>query len=194
MMKRICVFCGSSSGNSAVYAEAARELGRLLAGRGIELVYGGGRVGLMGAVADACLQAGGRVIGVIPQLLVDKEVAHNGLTELRVVQTMHERKALMADLSDAFLALPGGYGTWDELCEVLTWSQIGIQQKASGLLNVNGYYDPLFAMLERAVAEGFVREIYRDLLLTGTEPEELLDRLESYNTPLVDKWMDRRDR
>ncbi len=194
MMKRICVFCGSSSGNSTVYAETAREVGRLLAGRGIALVYGGGKVGLMGAVADACLDAGGHVIGVIPQLLVDKEVAHRGLTELRVVQTMHERKALMADLSDAFLALPGGYGTWDELCEVLTWSQIGIQRKASGLLNVNRYYDPLLAMLERAVAEGFLRGIHRDLLVTGTEPEKLLDRLENYSTPLVDKWMDRGDR
>ena len=143
----------------------------------------------MGAVADACLAAGGRVTGVIPQLLVDKEVAHNGLTELRVVQTMHERKAMMADLADAFLALPGGYGTWDELCEVLTWSQIGIQRKACALLNVNGYYDPLLAMVDRAVAEGFLKDINRALLLTDSEPARLLDRLESYVMPIVDKWM-----
>ena len=194
MLKRICVFCGSSSGNGGVYVDAARAVGRLLAGRGIELVYGGGKVGLMGAVADACLGAGGHAIGVIPQLLVDKEVAHQGLTELRVVQTMHERKAFMADLSDAFLALPGGFGTWDELCEVQTWSQIGIQRKATALLNVNGYYDPLLAMADRAVSEGFLKETHRAMLLTDTEPERLMDRLESYVPPLVDKWMDRTDR
>src|SRR5580658_8085089 len=129
MLKRICVFCGSSSGTGEIYGQAAQEVGRQLAQRGTELVYGGGKVGLMGAVADACLAAGGRVTGVIPQLLKDKEIAHKGLTDLLVVQTMHERKALMADLADAFLALPGGYGTWDELCEVLTWSQIGSQRK-----------------------------------------------------------------
>jgi hypothetical protein len=194
MLKRICVFCGSSSGTLEIYAHAAREVGRLLAGRDIELVYGGGKVGLMGAVADACLEAGGRAIGVIPQLLVDKEVAHAGLTELRIVQTMHERKALMADLADAFLALPGGYGTWDELCEVLTWSQIGIQRKASAILNVNGYYDPLLAMADRAVSEGFLRDVHRELLLTDTEAARLLDRLESYVSPVVDKWMGRVNR
>jgi uncharacterized protein (TIGR00730 family) len=194
MFKRICVFCGSSSGNGEMYVRSAREVGGLLAARGIELVYGGGKVGLMGAVADACLGAGGRVTGVIPQLLVDKEVAHSGLTDLRVVQTMHERKALMADLADAFLALPGGYGTWDELCEVLTWSQIGIQRKGSAVLNVNGYYDPLLAMADRAVAEGFLRDVHRELLLTDTDPARLLDRLEKYVSPVVDKWMDRVNR
>jgi uncharacterized protein (TIGR00730 family) len=194
MVRRICVFCGSSSGAGNVYLQSAREVGRLLCERGIELVYGGGKVGLMGALADACLAGGGRVTGVIPQLLVDKEVAHHGLTDLRVVQTMHERKALMADLADAFLALPGGYGTWDELCEVLTWSQIGIQRKASALLNVNGYYDPLLAMVDRAVAEGFLRETHRELLLTDTKPARLLDRLETYVAPVVDKWMGRSDR
>jgi uncharacterized protein (TIGR00730 family) len=194
MLQRICVFCGSSSGNGDVYLRSAREVGRLLCERNIELLYGGGKVGLMGAVADACLEAGGTVTGVIPQLLVDKEVAHQGLTELRVVQTMHERKALMADLSDAFLALPGGYGTWDELCEVLTWSQIGIQRKACALLNVNGYYDPLLAMADRAVAEGFLRDENRELLLTDTHPARLLDRLESYVVPLVEKWMGRAER
>jgi uncharacterized protein (TIGR00730 family) len=194
MLQRICVFCGSSSGTGETYLLAAREVGRLLCERGIELVYGGGRVGLMGAVADACLAAGGRVTGVIPQLLVDKEVAHQGLTELHVVQTMHERKALMADLSDAFLALPGGYGTWDELCEVLTWTQIGIQRKASALLNVNGYYDPLLAMADRAVAEGFLLAENRELLLTGTDPAQLLDRLQTFVPPVAEKWMDRTNR
>jgi uncharacterized protein (TIGR00730 family) len=192
MLRRVCVFCGSSSGTGDVYLRSAREVGRLLCERKIELVYGGGKVGLMGALADACLGDGGRVIGIIPQLLVDKEVAHLGLTELRVVQTMHERKALMADLADAFLALPGGYGTWDELCEVLTWSQIGIQRKASALLNVNGYYDPLLAMADRAVAEGFLRDVHRELLLTDTDPARLLDSMESYVTPLADKWTGKR--
>ena len=194
MLRRICVFCGSSSGAGDIYLQSARDVGRLLCERGIELVYGGGKVGLMGALADACLAGGGRVTGVIPQLLVDKEVAHQGLTELHVVQTMHERKAWMADLADAFVALPGGYGTWDELCEVLTWSQIGIQRKASALLNVNGYYDPLLAMADRAGAEGFLRDIHRELLLTDTNPARLLDRLETYVTPVVDKWMGRGDR
>ena len=194
MLKRICVFCGSSSGIGDVYLQSATKVGKQLAERGIELVYGGGKVGLMGAVADACLEAGGRAIGVIPQLLVDKEVAHAGLTELRIVQTMHERKALMADLADAFLALPGGYGTWDELCEVLTWSQIGIQRKACAILNVNGYYDPLLAMADRAVSEGFLRDAHRELLLTDTEPQRLLDRLESYLPPMIDKWMGRTNR
>ena len=194
MLQRICVFCGSSSGRKEIYLHSAKEVGRLLARRGIELVYGGGKVGLMGAVADACLEAGGSAIGVIPQLMVDKEVAHKGLTQLRVVQTMHERKALMADLADAFLALPGGYGTWDELCEVLTWSQIGIQHKASALLNVNGYYDPLLAMADRAVADGFLSEIHRSLLLTDSDPGRLLQYLERYKPPVTDKWMDGKNR
>jgi uncharacterized protein (TIGR00730 family) len=194
MLRRICVFCGSSSGTGDTYLQSAREVGRLLCERGIELVYGGGNVGLMGALADTCLAGGGRVTGVIPQLLVDKEVAHQGLTELCVVQTMHERKALMADLADAFLALPGGYGTWDELCEVLTWSQIGIQRKASALLNVNGYYDPLLAMADRAVAEGFLRDVHRELLLSDTDPARLLDRLDACVLPVVDKWMGRGNR
>lgn len=194
MLKRICVFCGSNSGTGEIYLQAARELGLLLCRRDIELVYGGGKVGLMGAIADACLSAGGRVIGVIPQLLVDKEVAHQGLTELRIVQTMHERKALMADLADAFLALPGGFGTWDELCEVQTWAQIGIHRKACAILNVNGYYDPLLAMADRAVSEGFLRDTHRELLLADTEPQRLLDRLESYLPPAIDKWMGQANR
>ena len=164
MLRRICVFCGSSLGTTALYRQAALAVGQLLCRRGIELVYGGGNVGLMGVVANACLSDGGRVIGVIPKALADKELAHAGLTELRVVSSMHERKSVMADLSDAFLSLPGGFGTWEEFFEVLTWSQLGIQQKACGLLNVNGYYDSLLAMADTAVSEGFVREGHRDLL------------------------------
>lgn len=177
MLKRICVFCGSSSGVNALYTEAAQAVGRLLCRRGVELVYGGGNVGLMGVLADACLAEGGRVIGVIPQALVDREVAHRGLTELRVVSSMHERKAVMAELSDAFAALPGGYGTWEELFEMLTWTQLGIQRKPCGLLNVNGYYDPLLELADQAVSEGFLREVNRELLLSDDEPERLLDRL-----------------
>jgi uncharacterized protein (TIGR00730 family) len=181
MLKRICVFCGSSSGVHSSYAEAAQAVGRLLCRRGVELVYGGGNVGLMGVLADACLAEGGRVIGVIPQALVDKEVAHLGLTELRVVSSMHERKAIMAELSDAFAALPGGYGTWEELFEMLTWTQLGIQRKPCGLLNVNGYYDPLLKLADQAVSEGFLREANRELLLSDDEPERLLDRLSRFD-------------
>jgi hypothetical protein len=191
VLRRICVFCGSSFGSRPAYREAAETTGRLLCQRGIELVYGGGNVGLMGTMADACLDGGGRVIGVIPQALVDKEVAHLGLTELRVVQSMHERKSLMADLSDAFLALPGGYGTWDELCEALTWTQLGIQRKACALLNVSGYYDAFLEFADRAVSEGFLKDVNRDLLLSDDDPARLLDRLAGYAVPIVDKWIGR---
>jgi uncharacterized protein (TIGR00730 family) len=189
MLRRICVFCGSSAGTRDVYQQAAQTVGRLLCWRGIELVYGGGRVGLMGIVANACLHQGGRVIGVIPQALADKEVAHTGLTDLRIVGSMHERKAMMADLSDAFMCLPGGFGTWEEYFEVLTWSQLGIQRKACGVLNVDGYYDPLLDMADRALSEGFVREGHRDLLLSDTDPERLLDRLSSYAVPTANNGM-----
>jgi uncharacterized protein (TIGR00730 family) len=189
MLRRVCVFCGSSLGVHPAYAQAADETGRILAQRGIELVYGGGRVGLMGRIADACLSHGGRVIGVMPKALVEKEIGHQGLTELRVVASMHERKALMADLADAFIAMPGGFGTWEEFCEVLTWSQLGLQRKACALLNVNGYYDPLLRMADQAVEHGFVRDVHRELMLSDTEPERLLDRLTSYTVPLVDKWI-----
>ena len=145
----------------------------------------------MGAMADACLNGGGRVIGVIPQALVDKEVVHLGLTELRIVRSMHERKSLMADLSDAFVALPGGYGTWDEFCEMLTWSQLGIQRKACALLNVSGYYDSFLEFADRAVSEGFLRGVNRDLMLSDDDPVRLLDRLASYTVPIVDKWIGR---
>jgi uncharacterized protein (TIGR00730 family) len=194
MLNRICVFCGSNSGVLSAYGEAAHTVGRLLAQRGIELVYGGGKVGLMGALADACLVEGGRVIGVIPQALVDKEVAHTGLTELRIVNSMHERKAIMAGLSDVFVALPGGYGTWDELFEALSWSQLGIQRKACGILNVNGYYDPLLQLTDKAVAEGFLRKISRELLISDVDPERLLNRLSTYSVPIVDEWIGRRER
>jgi uncharacterized protein (TIGR00730 family) len=160
-----------------VYREAATTVGRLLSERGIELVYGGGNVGMMGALANACLEAGGHVIGVIPQFLLDREAAHTGLTELRVVHSMHERKFDMADLSDAFLSLPGGFGTWEEFFEVLTWSQLGLQRKPCALLNAGGYYDPLLAMADNAVAAGFVRDADRDILISDTDPERLLDRL-----------------
>jgi uncharacterized protein (TIGR00730 family) len=191
MLRRICVFCGSSSGTRPVYQQAAQTVGQLLCRRGIELVYGGGRVGLMGIVANACLNEGGRVIGVIPQALADKEVAHTGLTELRIVTSMHERKSLMADLSDAFMALPGGFGTWEEFFEVLTWAQLGIHRKACGVLNVGGYYDPLLQMADRALSEGFVREMHRGLLLSDADPGQLLDRLNSYAGPAVEKGLRR---
>jgi uncharacterized protein (TIGR00730 family) len=187
MLRRICVFCGSNSGTQPIYTHAAETVGRLLAEQGIELVYGGGNVGLMGTIADTCLQHGGRVIGVIPQLLVAKEVAHAGLTELRIVGSMHERKALMAELADAFIALPGGFGTWDEFCEILTWSQLGIQRKACALLNVNGYYDALLQMADHAVAEGFVRPAHRALLLSDDDPTRLLDGMRTYAAPTVEK-------
>jgi uncharacterized protein (TIGR00730 family) len=178
MLRRICIFCGSSPGENSVYEQAAQSIGRLLPRRGIELVYGGGNVGLMGALANACLEVGGRVIGVIPQSLVDKEVAHTGLTELRVVGSMHERKFLMAELSDAFIALPGGYGTWEELFEMLTWSQLKIHRKICAILNVNGYYDPLLKMADIAVGEGFLRVANRALLLA--DPERLMDRVSGH--------------
>ncbi len=194
MLQRICVFCGSSPGKLPVYVQTAQRVGQLLSERGIELVYGGGNVGLMGALADACLQAGGKVIGVIPRGLFEKEIAHPGLTKLHVVATMHERKAMMADLSDAFIALPGGFGTWEEFCEIVTWAQLGIQRKPCGLLNVNGYYDPLLQMADRAVEEGFVSQVHRELILADTEVERLLDRIHSYVVPFVDKWLDRTKR
>jgi uncharacterized protein (TIGR00730 family) len=193
-MRRICVFCGSSSGTRQNYQQAAQAVGRLLCRRGIELVYGGGNVGLMGVLANACLDEGGRVIGVIPQALADRELAHTGLTELRIVSSMHERKALMADLSDAFVSLPGGYGTWEEFFEVLTWSQLGIQRKACGVLNVDGYYDPLLAMADKALSEGFIRSIHRDSLLSDADPERLLDRLGNHDVPALDKWIARPER
>jgi uncharacterized protein (TIGR00730 family) len=176
-LPRICVFCGSSFGRRPVYRETAVEVGRQLGERGIGLVYGGGNVGLMGALADAALAASGQVIGVIPRVLVDKEVDHRGLSQLHVVDSMHERKALMAELSDAFLALPGGIGTFEELCEALAWSKLGIHAKACGVLNVAGYYNPLLAMMDRAVSEGFLAPEDRALLIADTDAARLIQRL-----------------
>ena len=177
-MRRVCVFCGASSGRLPEYAEAARAFGAAAAARGLGIVYGGGRVGLMAAVADAALAGGGDVIGVIPQELVDRELAHGGLTELHVVDSLHVRKALMAQLSDGFVALPGGFGTLDELLEQLTWSQLGLHEKPVGLYDVEEYWRPLIALARHAADEGFVRESDLGAIAVGTEPEGLLDRLE----------------
>jgi uncharacterized protein (TIGR00730 family) len=190
-MKSLCVFCGANFGRRPSYRLAAEQLGKLLAQRGITLVYGGGNVGLMGALADSSLAQGGRVIGIMPRALAAKEIAHTGLSEMHVVGSMHERKAMMADMADAFLSLPGGFGTWDEFCEALTWSQLGLQKKACAFLNVEGYYDALLALAERAAADGFIREEHRDLLLVDSDAEKLLDRLENYEVPYVPKWVGR---
>jgi uncharacterized protein (TIGR00730 family) len=176
-MKRVCVFCGANAGARPDYGLAAQRLAGLLAGRGLGLVYGGGKVGLMGMIADSMLNAGGEVIGVIPHSLVAKEVAHRGVTELRIVDTMHQRKAMMNELSDAFIALPGGFGTLDEFFEMLTWSQLGIHGKPGGLLNVAGYYDGLLAMLDHAVAERFLRPAHRRLVVADADADVLLQRL-----------------
>ena len=188
-LRRVCVFCGASPGSRPAYADAARGVGRLLAARGVGLVYGGGHVGLMGMVADAVLAAGGEAIGVIPHALAAREIAHGGLSELHVVGSMHERKALMADMADAFVALPGGYGTLDELCEILTWSQLGIHPKPVGLLNVDGYFDPLLAFFDHAVREGFIRESHRALALSETDPERLLERFAAFEPTATGKWI-----
>lgn len=176
-MKSICVFCGSSPGDRPDYLRLARELGELLARRNLTVVYGGGRVGLMGALADAALQAGGQVIGVIPQLLLDKEVGHSGLSELLVVQTMAERKLKMGELADAFLTLPGGIGTMDELFEAWTWTQLDLHRKPCGLLNYQGFYDPLIAFIDHAVEEGFLRPRHRAALIVDSDMTRLLQRL-----------------
>jgi len=194
-MKNVCVFCGSSSGVNPVYASAARELGREMALRGLGLVYGGGRVGLMGEVATASLAAGGKVLGVIPHSLSTKEIALEECTELIVVSTMHERKALMADRSDAFLALPGGYGTCDELFEILTWAQLGIHSKPVGLLNVNGFFTPLLGWLDHITKEGLLKPKHRDLLLVADTVKDLLDKLASWEPrEPVRKWVELEER
>ncbi len=190
-MHSICVFCGSNTGRSEVYADAASALARAIAGRGMKLVYGGGNIGLMGVLAEAGLAAGGQVIGVTPRRLLEKEVVHQELSELRVVESMHERKALMAELSDAFIALPGGLGTFEEMFEVLTWTQLGFHRKPCGLLNVAGFYDRLTAFLDHAVAERFLKAEHRAMVLVEREPETLIDRLKSYRLPEVSKWIDR---
>ena len=190
-MKRLCVFCGSSPGANGAYREAAEGLGRLLAREGIGLIYGGASVGLMGAVADAALAAGGEVTGVIPRALEEKEIAHPGLTALHVVGSMHERKALMTELVDGFIALPGGMGTFDEFFEVVTWAQLGMHHKPCGLLNAAGYYDRLAAFLDHAVAERFVKGEHREMIIIETEPARLLERFRTYRPPAAKKWLDR---
>ena len=189
-MKRVCVFCGSSLGSDPAFAAAARGLGALLAREGLGLVYGGARVGLMGTIADAALSGGGEVIGVLPRALLERELAHEGLTQLHVVGSMHERKALMADLSDAFVALPGGFGTLDEFCEVLTWAQLGIHDKPCGLVNIGGYFDGLLAQVATAVAGGLTRPEHRDLVLVSADPEGLLEQLPAYRPVHLSKWID----
>jgi uncharacterized protein (TIGR00730 family) len=190
-MKRICVFCGSSLGNLALYQEAAWKLGCLLAEKKIELVYGGASVGLMGCVANACLEKGGTVIGVIPKNLADMEVAHDHLTELRIVETMHERKGLMSSLSDGFISLPGGIGTLEETFEMFTWLQLGLQIKPMGLLNISNFYDDLKNMLQRMVADEFLLDQHRNMLLMERDIEILLEKLLAYQPVKLSKWFDR---
>ena len=188
-LRRVCVFCGSSSGTSSVYRDAAVGLARELVARDIGLVFGGGCVGLMGIVADGVLAAGGHAIGVIPEALVAREIAHKGLPDLRIVGSMHERKATMAELSDAFIALPGGFGTFEEFCEAITWTQLGLHQKRCGLLNAAGFYDPLLALFDRAVADGFLKAANRRLVADDTNPTALLDKLSIPLPAPEPKWI-----
>jgi uncharacterized protein (TIGR00730 family) len=187
----LCVFCGSNHGARPEFDAAARDLGATLADEGIALVYGGGRVGLMGVIADAVLGKGGNVIGVIPHALDTKELAHDGLTEMHAVDSMHERKALMADLSDGFIALPGGLGTLDEFFEIATWAQLGIHTKPCGLLNVAGCFDKLIAYLDHTVAEQFVKPQHRELILVDRDHRRLLQRMRAYESPIIEKWIRR---
>jgi uncharacterized protein (TIGR00730 family) len=191
-LKSLCVFCGANAGDRALFADTARRMGEALAGRGMTLVFGGGRVGLMGAVSAAARGAGGRVIGVIPTALQRKELAYEGaeLTELIVVRSMHERKARMAELADGFAALPGGYGTFEEICEMITWAQLGIHRKPCGLVNVDGYFDGLLAQFDRAVAEGLLRASHRGLVVDAPDPERLLDAMAAWTPPPLEFKLD----
>ncbi|MEP0520512.1 MAG: TIGR00730 family Rossman fold protein [Hyphomicrobiales bacterium] len=190
-LKRICVFCGSNPGNDPAYLEAAQTLGAAIVTRGYELVYGGAEVGLMGAVADAALEAGGRVVGVMPKALVDKEIGHKGLSEQHIVSSMHERKALMADLSDGFIALPGGVGTLEEIFEIWTWAQLGHHDKPLAFMNILGFYDPLCAFLDHQSSEGFVRKGHRDMAIFSKDAAEILQAFENYDAPELQKWVER---
>ncbi|MFW5735081.1 MAG: TIGR00730 family Rossman fold protein [Oceanidesulfovibrio sp.] len=190
-MRRICIFCGSNPGNDPVFANRAQAMGEALAKRGLGMVYGGAAVGLMGRTADAALANGAEVIGVLPRALAAKELAHPGLSELHIVDSMHERKALMAKLSDGFIAMPGGIGTFEEICEVYTWSQLGFHDKPCGLLNVNGYYDCFLDMLDNAVTQGFLKQAHRSILYASPTPETLIDAFESYEPPRTNKWIER---
>jgi uncharacterized protein (TIGR00730 family) len=186
-MKSICVFCGSSPGSITDYVEAARLLGTTLANRNIKLVYGGAKVGLMGQLAKSCIESGGKVIGIIPKHLADKEVAFEGISELMVVNSMHERKSKMAELSDGFIALPGGMGTLEELCEILTWAQLDLHQKPCGILNINGYYDRLMQFIDHSVEQKFMEQEHRDMIQIDQNPGSLLDKFEVYQPPVVNK-------
>jgi uncharacterized protein (TIGR00730 family) len=188
--RRLCVFCGSSKGARENYLHAAQALGQELVQRGIELVYGGGNIGLMGAVANAVLNGGGRVTGVITEHLTTFEIGHIDIHDLRVVQTMHERKAMMAELADGFIAMPGGIGTYEEFFEVLTWGQLGLHSKPCALLNVDGFYDPLLNLMNHAVEERFVRAAHRDAIIVEREPAALLDRMAKHRAPQINKWID----
>jgi uncharacterized protein (TIGR00730 family) len=189
----VCVFCGSSPGIHDNYTHAAQAMGAAIASRGLELVYGGGAVGLMGVVADAALAAGGKVTGVLPEALMAREIGHTGLTDLRVVGSMHERKAMMASLSDVFVAMPGGFGTFEEFFEVVTWSQLGLHAKPAGLLNVEGFYDPLITFLDRATEAGFIKPPHRTMVLDDEDPVRLLERLLAAEPPSVIKWITPRE-
>lgn len=191
-MKRICVFCGSNSGLDPIYLEAAEKVGEFLAANNIELVYGGGRVGLMGKIADTVLACGGKVIGVIPESLAIKEVAHQNTTKLHVVDSMHERKALMAEYADGFIALPGGFGTFEEFCEIVTWAQLGIHRKPCALLNVAGFYDNLIAMFDYSASQNFIRGEHRKLVLVGDNIENLFGLMKNYRPPVIEKWLDKK--
>ncbi len=193
VIRRVCVFCGSRAGVSTRYREQAERLGRVIAREGWGLVYGGGRVGLMGAIADAVREAGGEVTGVIPTGLMRREVAHHGLTELREVSSMHERKAVMAAMSNAFLALPGGFGTLEEVFEAVTWAQLGIHAKPCVLLNVSGFFDPLIAQLDHAVAEGFLKPLHRGLLVTADSVDDIPALLRAHRPAPVARWLDSRE-
>lgn len=191
MLKKLCVYCGSSPGRRPEYIQGAQALAQLFVEHDIELVYGGASVGLMGIMADTVLQNGGRATGIIPENLVAKEIAHDKLTELKVVASMHERKAAMAELSDGFIALPGGLGTLEELFEILTWAQLGFHRKPVGLLNVYGYFDQLAGFLDHTVAEQFVSEDHRSMIIIEEDPQSLISRFQNYEAPYVEKWIDR---
>jgi len=190
-MNSICVFCGSNTGTDPLYAAYARKLGALLAEKKIDLVYGAGNVGLMGVIADACLDAGGKVIGVIPGFLMAKEVGHTGLTELIQTESMHERKQIMSDRSQGFIAMPGGMGTMDEVCEIMTWAQLGLHSDPIGFLNVEGYYDPLLSFFDDMVEKKFLHQKNREMIMSHSEPEELIKLMDAYQAPNVEKWIDR---
>ncbi len=190
-MKRICVFCGSNPGVNPIYLETAQKVGEFLAKNNIELVFGGGRVGLMGKIADTVLANGGKVIGIIPESLAIREVAHSGLTELFVVDSMHRRKAMMAEFSDGFIALPGGFGTFEEFCEIVTWAQLGIHQKPCALLNVAGYYDSLETLFDHATNEEFIRPDHRSLVLAAKNIETLYQKMKEFQPPVLEKWIDK---